>query len=330
MVLLAIRLATYLEKNLWIPLKMPKDEDKPKREREVTGRWWFITCNSCGDRLPPNPPEYDESVLDYYEWVKHSAKTTNMIHYHYILHWKREKTRRQVQIYMGWSYGDFSLQIDHEGAHKYLNDGHDTIEKGEPIGNPTFRKGYRTDWEDIDAMVKSGASLTEVLNKHTGKIREDKAIMRHIARQKKPFRGKRAVAILWGRAELGKSQRIISKYGADNVFVIKRDTSFPFDGYCGQENILIEDVKPFRDSLDTLKDWIDTIQPEVNIKNGSFPAAYKRVFMTANSNPTEWWPTWPDRDKLFKRIQRIVHIETEDQEDEDFPRIEREFEKVEF
>lgn len=309
---------------------MPKDEDKPKREREITGRWWFITCNSCGDRLPPNPPEYDESVLDYYEWVKHSAKTTNMIHYHYILHWKREKTRRQVQIYMGWSYGDFSLQIDHEGAHKYLNDGHDTIEKGEPIGNPTFRKGYRTDWEDIDAMVKSGASLTEVLNKHTGKIREDKAIMRHIARQKKPFRGKRAVAILWGRAELGKSQRIISKYGADNVFVIKRDTSFPFDGYCGQENILIEDVKPFRDSLDTLKDWIDTIQPEVNIKNGSFPAAYKRVFMTANSNPTEWWPTWPDRDKLFKRIQRIVHIETEDQEDEDFPRIEREFEKVEF
>lgn len=311
---------------------MPKDVSKPKKEKEkeVRGRWWFITCNSKDAEEPPKPPEFDNSAMDFMEWVKHRAPITGMLHYHYIIHWKTPKTRRQTQIYMGWSYGDFSLQRSHEGAVEYLNDGHTTIKKGEPIGKATFRQGYRTDWEDVDAMAKAGAGEIEILDKHTGLIRDDKAIIRHIARHKKPYRDRRAAAILWGRPDIGKSQRIFSKYGADNIFVVKRDTKFPFEGYKGEENILIEDIKPWRDSHDTLKNWIDTIQPHVEIKGGYFPACYSRVLMTCNENPNNFWMNEPDRDKFFSRVQRIIHIETTDQEDADFPRIEREIKQQTF
>lgn len=296
-----------------------------KKVRMPKSRFWFVTINPKDDEPAPEPI-FDEYTLHYMEIVKHKAPTTGTLHWHGILHFKTQKTGGEVSMFLDWTFGDWKPIINRKGAETYLNDGHSTVEGPYRYGNPTMRMGYRSDWEQVDALAKQGAGLKAILDNNPRLIREDKAIIRHIARLTQPFRGVRYAVIMWGAADMGKSERFFTKYGDDNIFVLKR-SNFPFDGYSGEENILIEDVKP-GDSLDDLKEYISTTQKQLNIKGGWFPAAYKRVLITSNFNPDGWWPTAADRSKFFKRINRVIHLETADQYDEDFPRIEREFEII--
>jgi hypothetical protein len=79
-----------------------------------------------------------------------------------------------------------------------------------------------------------------------------------------------------------------------------------WDGYCGQDAVLIDDFDgwvPFR----TFLQWLDVYPLTLPIKGGFVVANFSRVFITSNLDPTVWFPG-VDYAPLLRRFSEVKHF----------------------
>jgi len=94
------------------------------------------------------------------------------------------------------------------------------------------------------------------------------------------------VEVIWGPAGTGKTRSVHDR--EDNVFTVNTDEAFPFDGYEGEQAILLDDFYGGIKYHNLLR-ILDGHQYRVNVKGGHRYACWRRVYITSNTPPEGWY-----------------------------------------
>lgn len=82
-----------------------------------------------------------------------------------------------------------------------------------------------------------------------------------------------------------------------------------WDGYKQEKNVLIDE---FRGQIGVahLLRWFDKYRCSVEVKGGTVPLNARKIIITSNIHPRDWYPDLDDETKnaLLRRM-RIIHFE---------------------
>lgn len=155
-------------------------------------------------------------------------------------------------------------------------------------------QGRRTDLDDICDKLRGRKRLREIAEEHGSSwIRYSRGIrdLDFTLRAAEATTKDRPIdsSVYWGDSDTGKTRSVYSEFGYEDVFKLDRSsTGVWFDGYEGQDTLLIDDFYgwiPFSMLLNIL----DRYPLRVPIKGGSTWAMWKRVIITSNSCPDRWY-----------------------------------------
>lgn len=123
----------------------------------------------------------------------------------------------------------------------------------------------------------------------------------------KPLAIERSCVVFWGQTGVGKSRRAWEEASLE-AYPKDPRTKF-WDGYRGQEHVVIDE---FRGGIDVahLLRWLDRYPVIVEIKGASVTLNAKKIWITSNLKPRNWYP---DLDaETFTALERrleVIHIE---------------------
>jgi len=122
-----------------------------------------------------------------------------------------------------------------------------------------------------------------------------------------PVEQEKEVYVFWGSTGTGKSRRAWQEATWD---AYPKDPNSKFwDGYRGQENIVIDE---FRGSISIshMLRWLDRYPTIVEIKGSSSVFKGKRIWITSNISPDQWYPDLDEETKsaLRRRFTQVIHF----------------------
>lgn len=118
------------------------------------------------------------------------------------------------------------------------------------------------------------------------------------------------IEIYYGKTGTGKTQSAW-KYQYDHgmeIFEVNlQDKTFPMEGYSQEPIILLDE---FRSQLPYgfLLKLMDSKPMKVNVKYGSREITAKKLVITTNLQPWEWYPKIEDKSALYRRINEFATI----------------------
>lgn len=173
-------------------------------------------------------------------------------------------------------------------------------------GNP-MRQGQRKDLEEIKEDIEKGVSEREIAELHFSQwvvYRRSFSAYRQLILET-PRTWITQVHILWGDTGTGKTRFCWDQIGSRTVWM-PGDYQW-FDGYCGQEIVIIDDFRGEYPIQLALK-LFDRYPMRVPIKGGFVNWNPKKIYITSNRNPDYWWPEAETSSlRAFKR--RITNVE---------------------
>jgi hypothetical protein len=174
------------------------------------------------------------------------------------------------------------------------------------LGKKPMDRASAKDWDSIVASAREGRFDEipgDVLVRSYGnlkKIRVDSL---------KPTPIEKEVFVFWGRTGTGKSRRAWEEASWD-AFPKDPCTKF-WDGYTGQAHVVIDE---FRGSIGIshLLRWLDRYPTVVEVKGSSCSFQAKRIWITSNLSPEDWYPDLDSETKaaLRRRFTQVVHFDT--------------------
>ena len=165
--------------------------------------------------------------------------------------------------------------------------------------------GTRTDLRRIKEKLDAGVSTEciahsdehfETWCKYRGAFNEYKKI------RTSPRTWKTEVYVYWGESGTGKST--MAQQMAPNAYWKTNDEYW--DGYNGEEDVIIDDFYGWI-RYDIMLRLLDRYPMDVNARYGHRRLAAKRMFITSNKRPEDWYPNIIDKKPLLRRIEHIVH-----------------------
>lgn len=169
----------------------------------------------------------------------------------------------------------------------------------------TSKQGKRTDLEEIQKDMEQGMSANEVAKTHFSKwvvYRRSFEAYEGILNAPK-FRPELQVVLLQGVSGAGKSSYVYSRF--PDAWISTNPVMRWFDGYRGQETVLIDDFAgecPFRFFLRLL----DIYPIRVEIKGGTVAWNPTRIFITSNKSIEEWYHGEKDMQPVRRRIHHVI------------------------
>lgn len=173
------------------------------------------------------------------------------------------------------------------------------------FGTPSFQ-GKRNDIHVVTDMVARGVSIDEIAHEHPAAfVRYHKGIERLAATYIGKRDWKTEVYWFYGPTGTGKSRR--AQWLAPEAYR-KMGGNKWWDGYTGQEDVIIDDFRadlcPFHELLRLL----DRYPHRVEYKGGSVSFVAKRVIITAPQHPRELFHGRTD-EQVNQLLRRLEHIE---------------------
>lgn len=137
---------------------------------------------------------------------------------------------------------------------------------------------------------------------------------------------KRTVYWLYGPTGSGKTrtafEQLRDHYGEDNVWLSSGDLSQFFNGYHGQQGVLLDDMRPGMIKFNVLLRILDGYPVDVNIKGNCCSWRARTIFITAPCPPNEMYINretgveWDHLDQLLRRIEMTVRFPRTDADTE--------------
>lgn len=152
------------------------------------------------------------------------------------------------------------------------------------LGKRAFKRNSDTDWDAVRADAAAGkldAIPSNVFVQHyhsLKRIQKDYSVA--VARP-----GTTCV-VFWGATGTGKSHRAWAEAG-DNCYIKSPSTKW-WDGYRGEENVLIDEFTG-QIGITNLLRWIDKYPCRVEEKGGDQPLKAIRFWICSNTDPREWY-----------------------------------------
>lgn len=199
----------------------------------------------------------------------------------------------------------------------------EVITYGEPmkVSEKTGRtSGARTDWADVWAMVKQGAKNTDILDKHPAMIPNVRAIQHaRFAVQCESSRGwTTKLLVLWGTPDSGKTTTAISLCEKGRYFIVAADgKQLWWDGYDPSlhDTVIFDEFVGSRAPITFMNQICDSIDLNVQTKGGFTRFLAKRVIITSNFSPREWYRNCVEarQESLWRRIATEVEFRLVDE-----------------
>lgn len=111
--------------------------------------------------------------------------------------------------------------------------------------------------------------------------------------------------VIWGAPGLGKTRKALHLAGPAAYWLPRpAGTTAWFDGYIGQDTIVIDEFYGWL-PLDLLCRVLDRYPFQVETKGGSAPLRVKKVIITSNVPPLQWYPKVPEQRlrALWRRLE---------------------------
>lgn len=172
------------------------------------------------------------------------------------------------------------------------------------LGRRPVRRNNKRDWQSIWESAKAG-NLEEldpqVLICHYGHLRRIGSDFSN------PTEMERECVVYWGRSGTGKSRRAWVEAGLD-AYPKDPRTKF-WDGYRGQEHVVIDEFRGAIDIGHVLR-WLDRYPVNVEIKGSATTLKAKKIWITSNLSPKEWYPGLdPDTLTALLRRLKVTHFD---------------------
>lgn len=158
------------------------------------------------------------------------------------------------------------------------------------VGEPVAER-QRSDLLGVKRMLDEGVPMKEVADKHFGSfVRYNSGFFKYqLLISERNRQWVTFTTVYWGPPGTGKTRRANHEAGKDAYWLPKPNgNSVFFDGYDGQENVVIDEFFGWlpRSLMCSLCDRYPLM---VNIKGGAVPFLAKRIWITSNIDPEEWW-----------------------------------------
>lgn len=182
---------------------------------------------------------------------------------------------------------------------------------------PAMKPGKRNDLLDMHEAIKAGTSQLALIEGNPKLLKFERCIKYDLFLQLEAKSDRQVagvnVTVLWGDAGSGKTQYAInhlvhgSYYKLDCTGV--RNGNLWFDGYEGQDTLIIDDFDEEVCGVSFLKQLLDVYRHRICLKGGHTWACWHYVLMTSNTHPADWWPftTVVQKEALKRRIHTILH-----------------------
>lgn len=171
------------------------------------------------------------------------------------------------------------------------------------FGKKKVQRSCVKDWDVIKASAMEGNFDTIPADIYVRCYNQLKRIEKdHLV----PTAGERMVYCFWGDTGTGKSRRAWDEATFDAY--PKTPTSKFWDGYNGQENVVIDEFRGQIEISHMLR-WLDRYPVIVENKGGSLVFKAKKIWITSNLNPRDWYPgTDVETVNALLRRMEITHF----------------------
>lgn len=173
-------------------------------------------------------------------------------------------------------------------------------------------QGKRTDLDNVCDLINSGSSLVDIATQYPAQVVKFGAGITRLIQMKVERRFfKTEIYWLWGPTGSGKS-----KYAWDAApsAYMKSSSHKWWDGYMGQETVILDDYRPSKEMpFNLILNLFDRYPLSVEIKGGMMEFISKVIYVTSPFSPNqicdnfEWIGT-EMREQLLRRIDHTIQF----------------------
>lgn len=173
-------------------------------------------------------------------------------------------------------------------------------------GTLSSGQGYRTDLLAIKEKIEKGASELDIADQHFAQwvvYRRSFQAYAALSASKRNFMTK--THVYWGKTGTGKTRFCYDQVMDEEVWS-PGDYKW-FDGYRGQKIVILDDYRG-EYKLQMLLKLLDRYPLSVPIKGGFTEWAPRKVYITSNTHPNDWYPL-ADRYSVSAMFRRFSLVE---------------------
>lgn len=251
--------------------------------RERSRCWCFTINNPTEEDCILLEELHDEPSMRYVvmgqEWGE--EKTEHIQGY---IEFKSDKSLKQVKVLLPRAHLEQRKGTARQAAEYCKKEG-----KFIEFGASPQGQGHRKDLQDIQDMIKNGASDVDIANQHFTKwviYRNSFTAYKNLLCSNRNWVTR--VFILYGKTGTGKS-RLAHSYDPD-IYVCPDNTGHWFNGYNGHSTVLFDDFTGEGADLGFFLKLCDRYPMTVPVKGGFVNWIPLTIFFTSNLDPELWFP----------------------------------------
>lgn len=272
----------------------------------MRSRNWCFT--KYGDLENPAELSIDDDRVRYCVWQLEKCPSTGRNHLQGYIEFRNPVRMGGVKRI----FGDDTLHLEaRRGSRKqaveYCTKEDSRVQGPWTIGTEP-KQGERRDLHGVAELISSGCTMDEVRTLHpVDYIRYRRGIealhARELVERSREFR-MLEVHVYYGEAGTGKTRAAVD--GSDDYYILDQGERVWFDGYEGESLLIIDDFYGWI-KYGMLLRILDGYQLRLEIKGGFTYALWKRVIITSNKPPEEWYAHGMTP-ALARRITKRVHF----------------------
>lgn len=171
-------------------------------------------------------------------------------------------------------------------------------------------QGRRSDLSAVHTALQAGATLQEISNAHFDEfVKYGRGIREWIVINSDRRTWPMEVVVFYGPTGSGKTRAVFEL--APDVYTLPPSHSNGvgwWTGYDRHEAVLLDDFYGWLRYAFLLQ-LLDRYPLRVETKGGSMEFVSKRIFITSNKHPRDWYPNIDDVNAMFRRLNRIYHCD---------------------
>jgi len=263
----------------------------------IQARYWLLTIpyNHFTPFLPPQ--------ANYVKGQLEQGSQTDYLHWQLIVYYPKKVTIAYMKLIFGDQAHIERSKSDAAEAYVWKED---TRVEGTQfeLGKKSLKRNCEKDWELIVKNAREGnfeGIPGDVLVRCYGnlkKIRVDSM---------QPIEVEKQIFVFWGTTGTGKSRRA---WEEATLLAYPKDPNSKFwDGYSGQENVVIDEFRGAI-SISHMLRWLDRYPVIVEVKGSSCVFNARKIWITSNLDPKDWYENLDIEtyNALRRRFTSVIHF----------------------